>query len=87
MYSHSSDQTQYEVFDDLPLTEHIEWNHQHVEGFYQTALNPFFWIKSQTKYFPGNKNRRVFESPEKEAISWPVNSKHHHPMLPGCSNS
>ncbi len=65
MQSRLSEHTNYEVFDDLPLTEHIEWNHQRVEGFYQTALNPFFWIKSQVKLFAGNKTRSVFDSPER----------------------
>ncbi len=65
MQSRLSEQTRYEVFDDLPLTEHIEWNHQRVEGFYRTALNPFFWIKSQAKFLAGSKNRSVFDSPER----------------------
>ena len=47
MSYHFLEEINYEDLDDLPLAEHIEWNHENERGFYLNALDPFFWLKKQ----------------------------------------
>jgi hypothetical protein len=65
MSYHFLEEINYEDLDDLPLTEHIEWNHENEQDFNLIALDPIFWLKKQQKLLRNMHAHAQLRMPER----------------------